>query len=441
MSLFLALGFVVLTVLALVVAIPFLFRVVVPTNEVHIVQSSKSTKSYRTGDANGNVYYKIPEFVPLLGVKSIQLPLEIFEVKLNEYEAYDLGRLPFAVDVVAFFRIEDSNIAAQRVNTIQELKEQLRSVVQGAVRTILAAVPIEEIMQERSKFGEQFTKEVYGQLKSWGVEPVKNIELMDIKDTAESKAITNIMSKKQSEIEKEARTVIANNKKDAETAEIEAKKLIQTKEQEAKEVVGLRTVEADKKVAVAEQSKIQVVAEQQKVTTEKEMEVKRERDTREAMIAKEVAKTKAEEDQLKVEIKAEADLTAKKKEAEGIKIEGEAKGSAITAELMAPVNSQLELAKGIQQYKEFQNYLVSIEAIKTHGQIGTAQAEALQKADVKVIANGSDASSTIQGVGDLVSSKGGVQLGALLEGFAQTDMGKALLEKIASTNKKEDKAG
>jgi flotillin len=54
-------------------------------------------------------------------------------------------------------------------------------------------------MEERSVYGQQFTDEVKDQLQEWGVVAVKNIELMDIRDSKDSNVIENIMDKKEPE--------------------------------------------------------------------------------------------------------------------------------------------------------------------------------------------------------------------------------------------------
>ena len=72
----------------------FIWRRVVPTNMVHIVQSSKSTVSYGRGREAGNTYYEIPSFIPFFGVTVTQFPESIFDISLKDYEAYDTGRLP-----------------------------------------------------------------------------------------------------------------------------------------------------------------------------------------------------------------------------------------------------------------------------------------------------------------------------------------------------------
>lgn len=269
--------------------IPLLFRRVVPTNEVHIVQNAKETKSYGKDTGNGNTYYQWPTWLPVIGIEVKSLAVSIFNVELDGYDAYDKGRLQFLVDVVAFFRISDYAQAAQRVSTTQELESQLTTIVKGSVRSILAKSEIEQIMEERSMFGELFTNEVKEQLKSWGVEAVKNIELMDVKDAKGSEIIHNIMAKKKSHIEMESRLEVAKNMKLAQIAEIEAKREVDLGKQEASQQIGLRTAQAEKEVEMAVESKKQAIIEQTKVTTEKEMEVVRIRSTKTAEVNKEVA--------------------------------------------------------------------------------------------------------------------------------------------------------
>jgi flotillin len=135
----------VVAIMGLVVAV--WYRRVVPTNMVHIVQSAKATVAYGRGKTSGNTYYAWPSCVPALGITVTEFPESIFQVSLVDYEAYDQARLPFTIDAVAFFRVSDAAVAAQRVSSFAELKNQLQAVLQGAVRRILATNTLEEIMQ------------------------------------------------------------------------------------------------------------------------------------------------------------------------------------------------------------------------------------------------------------------------------------------------------
>lgn len=108
-------GFVAFVALMLLIAL-FLRRVV-PTNEVHSIQSGKATVSYGKYHDSGNTYYEWPSWLPKIGIVKIILPVSVFGGDLEAYEAYDKGRLPFVVDVKAFFRISVSNLAAQRVSS------------------------------------------------------------------------------------------------------------------------------------------------------------------------------------------------------------------------------------------------------------------------------------------------------------------------------------
>lgn len=416
-------------------------RRVVNTNEVHIVQAKSKSISYGKGEDAGNVYYEFPSWMPFIGIQTIGFPVSVFSQRLEAYEAYDKGRLPFVLDMEAFFRISDSAIAAQRVLSFEELKSQLRSILQGAARTILASKDIEEIMQGRAEFGVAFTKEVDEQLKSWGVSTVKNIELMDIRDGKESKVIANIMEKKKSFIEMQSRVEVAENTKLAMNAEIDAKREIELNKQTAEQQVGIRTAEKEKEVGIARELSIQQVKEQEKVTTEKSMEVVRVQDVKQAEIQKQVVVVKAQQEKetgiiiaegqkQSTVLDAEAKLEAKRKESEGIKLEGEAKALAEEKMQLAPVNAQITLAKEIGENVGYQQYLVTIRQVEAQQAIGIENAKALKESDLKVIVNSGDVASGVTSLSDVLSSKGGQGLGAALEGLANTEAGKQLLDKF-----------
>lgn len=427
-----------LGVLGLSLLTAIIFRRVVPTNEVHIVQSSKATVSYGKDSGNGNTYYEWPSWMPLFGVTKVRLPVNIFDLDLEGYEAYDQGRLPFVVDVKAFFQITNSNIAAQSVLSFDELREQLKAIVQGAVRVILASNSIETILQGRSTFGEQFTKEVAEQLTRWGVSAVKNIELMDIRDSNQGSVIRNIMDKKKSLIEMESRSEVAKNKKVASVAEIEAQREVDFQKQVAMQSIGLRTIEAEREVALQKEAKIQALTDQMKVTKDKEMAVAQVAAVRDAEITRDVELVKAEQNRKTALIQAEAykdstiltaqgKLEAKRREAEGISVEGQAKADAEKAMQLAPVAAQITLAKEIGANESYQKYLITVKQVEAQQAVGIEQAKALEQADVKVIANTGAPTSGLSSVMDLFSSRGGTELGAMLEGLGNTEKGQALL--------------
>lgn len=412
-----------------------LLRRVVTPNEVHIVQSRKKTTSYGKDTTNGNTYYEWPSWIPFVGISKTVLPVSVFDISLKDYEAYDQGRVPFVIDVIGFFRISDTNLAAQRVQSFKELENQLLAITQGAVRTVLASHDIDSIMVDRSKFGTQFTAEVEEQLKNWGVSTVKNLELMDIRDVNGGKSIWNIMEKKKSLIEAQSRIEVANNHKDAQIAEITAQQASKIQEQATLEIIGLRSAEKDQKVGIANQQAQQAVQEQNRLTKEKEMAVVRVAQTQQAQIDKDVNITKAEQSKQVAILNAEGQLESQKRTAEGIKVQGDAEGAAEQAKLMAPVNSQIALAEKIDKSEVYQKYLVTIRQIEADQAVGIEQAKALEHADIKIIANAGNPVNGMESVRDLLSSKGGLAIGSMLEGLANTDKGKQVLDVVTGGKK------
>ena len=426
-------------------------RRVVRTNMVNIVQSAKATISYGAGQTAGNVYYEWPKWLPKIGVTVIRLPVSNFNLSFDGYKAYDIDRVPFVVDITAFFKIVDTNYAAQNLESFNQMRDQLMEVVQGAVRTILANSTIDDIMIKRAEFGKAFTKEVGDNVKAWGVETVKDLELMDIRDTGDSKVIQNIMAKKKSFIEMESRTEVAKNNKTAEIAEIEAQKESALKNEAALQSVGERTAEKDKMVGVANEQALQEVKEQQKVTKTKEMAVLKVQEVETANILKEVNVVKANEDKetdvitaegekQKTVIIAEGNLEETKKDAEGILAKGTAEAEAERLMLQAPVDTQISLAKEIGENQGYQSYLINVEAIKANQAVGMEQAQALQNSDLKVIANSGDVTSGVSNLMDLLTPAGGTSIAGMAEAFSQTEQGAAILSRLGVSTSPADHA-
>ena len=82
---------------------------------------------------------------------------------------------------------------------------------------------------------------------------------------------------------------------------------------------------------------------------------------------------------------------------------------------LASVTAQTTLAQEIGGNQEYQNYLINIKQIEINGEVGKAQATALEKAEVHIVS------------GDGASL--GKSLGTILTGFSATDIGKKLISK------------
>lgn len=441
-------------------------RRIVPTNVVHIVQRGDKTVSYGVGKGS-NVYYEWPKWLPKIGVMVRSLPVSNFDIDLAKYSAYDKDRVPFVVDVKAFFHIADTNKAAEKVESFEELKKQLENVVQGAVRSILAKSKLEEIMEERSIFGDKFTESVKSDLSNWGVASIKNIELMDVRDSEGSSVIGQIMAKRMSAIDMESRTEVAKNTKLAKQAELTAQQEIDVTKADTEKIageaqakslqaIGIAKAEATKKAGIAEQQSISDIAQAERATAEQQMEVVKVNEIKQAEINKEKAIIAAEEAKRRTEIEAEASkfkveteaaaaLEAQKKNAEGVKTLGQAEADIIKAKgiseaeskkamELAGVTAQTTLAKEIGENKSYQEYLIKIREVEVTQVVGIAQYESMAKglagADLKLLVNSGDVHSGIGKLSDVFTAKGGSQLNGLLESLKQTPEGKALLSMV-----------
>jgi flotillin len=398
------------------VAVSMAFRKVVPASTVHIVQRGKSVKSYSSHSEHGSVYYGWPSWVPVVGTFKTSICEAIFTVRLDNYEAYDEARLPFSIDAAAFFRVVDAEKAAQRTTSPEQLDIQLKSVLQGAVRRILATGTLSQIMESRSELSERFTVEVAEQVKEWGVELTKSIEFMDIKDSSGSKVIHNMMEKERSRIESEARQSVALNEKTAELYEVNAAREVQVEKAKAEEAVGIRIAQRDLQIGIEQQKSKQAIEEASKATTVARMAVQRVQEEAAADIQKAVQVTTAS-----------ALLEVVRLNAEGLELEGRAKAAAELASLMAPVEAQLKLAEEIGSNEAYQKYLIDVKKVEASKDVGISMATALQSADLKVIAGGGESLlGSTQGLLSKFSTDGGLQLNGLLSALEGTKLGDLL---------------
>lgn len=431
-----------LSFLFLVIFISMYFRKVVPTNEVHIVQRTKKTTPYWKDLPDGAVYYNRPSRVPVIGIARIILPTSMFTIELNGYYAYDKEKVPFVIDVMAWFRVEDSKTAAQRIENFGVLKAQLDDILKGAVRAVLASDNVISIMEMRKELGEKFKNEVLEQCQEYWVYTV-NIDFMDIRDPNDdsSSVIADIMEKKKSMIEKESRIEVANNKKEARIAEIDAQKEADVINEAALQAVGEREALKQQKIGVAMQKSEQEIQLEAKTTEEQKMNVLEVQKVREAQILKQQEIIRSEETQQKMIIEAEwqrkqteeialGQMNAEKQRAEGIQAVGLAEAEARKAMELAPVKAQIELAKEIGENEGYMNYLLWVDWIKAWEHIGVAKAKALEEWDLKIIANQWTVDSWMTSLMDLFNGKWGTQLWTMLEALKQLPAWKEVYERI-----------
>ncbi len=401
---------------AVAIAVAATFRKVVPAGYVHIVQQGHAVHSYGANSEQGSIYYSWPSWVPVIGTYTTSICEAIFTVRLDNYEAYDEARLPFSIDAAAFFRIVDAEKAAQRTTSPSQLDTQLQSVLQGAVRRILATSTLAQIMESRAELSKVFTEEVADQVKEWGVELTKTIEFMDIKDSAGSKVIHNMMEKERSRIESAARQAVALNNKTAELYEVNAAQEVQVEKAKAEEAIGTRIAQRDLQIGIEQQKSKQAIEEASKAATYARMEVQRVEREAIAEIDKSVQVTIAA-----------ATLEATRLSTEGIKLEGEARAAAETAILLAPVKAQAELADVVGNNEHYQAYLFKIEQVKAQQAVGLKMADALAAADVKVIAGGGETlMGATSGLLGKFSTDGGLQLNGLLSALEGTKLGELM---------------
>lgn len=147
---------------------------------------------------------------------------------------------------------------------------------------------------------------------------------------------------------------------------------------------------------------------------------------------KQTAVIRAEGEKQRAITLAEGTLQQAKLTAEGVRVQGEAKGAAEQAVLMAPVNSQIALAKEIGSNDKYQEYLITIRRVEASQTVGIEQAKALTAAQIKVIANAGTPMKGVETAMELFTPAGGLQLGAALEALKNTEVGAKIVSALTN---------
>jgi len=462
-------------------------RRVVPTNEVHIVQRKKTSEVYGRWFESWNIYLSWPSWMPLFWVDVQRLPLSIFTIQLLEYRAYDSWKVPFLVDVTAFFVIKEPEIAAQKIYSIQELNTQLNEVLKWVIRKTLASKDIVEIMESRTEIKDEFYNEVFSAVKDWWID-LKNVEFMDIKDPEDwsSKVIDNIMNKKRSQIESESQIEVAENQKratiekenkdsearakaaeaksKADIVEYDSRRQADMKKIENEKITQNLEIEKDRSLAMQKEEVKQNLFEATKITREKELAVKQLEDEKTAEINKNIELIKAEEQKQKSiieaqalaeaskldaqaraqakELDAQAQAKAKELEAQAEKIRIEsiwlAEARKIDFMWTAEAKNKVEMAKALNSFsKEALDYMEKELDVKLSEIVDLEKAKALSRADIKIISTWENGGNWVKNFMELFSANWWAHLWAMFENFKNTvweEKANQIISKITKTD-------
>ena len=399
--------------------------IIVPPSEAHLVVTPRKRMvcaSHEGLRRNGgkSTYFRIPERLPFIGRSIRELDITIHELIINNQETYEKDQARYLVDSSTKYRITDVEEAAESFGTEDELKSQLREVIQAAVRAVTVKYSVTDVRANKKRMSEEIENEIADDLKHWGLKLI-SFQLVNFKDTPESKVISDISRRREVQINSDTRIDNANRKKEA-----------RVKEAESDEAAQDREIQRDEAVAKRKQGmKIQVAKEEQQAA-EEEMKVKKIREVRQKEIEKEQSIIQSEAEREQRKISAMAEKESREIEAEGYKkkavLEGEgnaakriqeaeAEAKAIEQKGLAEAKVKEELAKALAKYDKDAILAMTAEQIVAKDEaIGIEFAKAMQQAEIKLINAGE-----IDNMMDVfTTAKGGARLGAMFDSFKKT---------------------
>jgi len=392
-------------------------RRIVPANEAHVLvtKKGKSIKMSRQGLTPAYYYVSpnLPLFGPIFGMRVHKIPMSNQSISINNIDLYDQNVAPFRCDMTIFVRVKDPEVAAERWESLEELENQIRQIVESSSRSVTMSHTILENMRDRKALNDRIENEIQDELPKWGLELV-DTEIVEIEDRVDpetgaktSHVIENISKKESKKIQSESRQVIAEQEKLAKIREAETEEKWKTREIERDEAVEKRRQVKEETVGLREQQKEEKIAEAQEKRYKQTIEAARTQDVGLAKVEKEATIERAEGEAQAIEKtgKAEADVVKMKMSAEG---EGYKKQ-----------------AEGLKEYNEAGITIQKVDAdVKVQEAWAKAFGEAMSNADVQWVVAGKPEA----GIRGMFSPEGGASLGQFIKSFQATggDLGKLI---------------
>lgn len=377
------------SVLLLAVTLAIFWYRVVPVNMAHVVVALGKTCVYSGHKEHGGdgraAYFEIPSFIPFFGVQVHKISLQMIEVDVPNFLAFDRDRVRFECDIVAYLAVDDAIRATQRFpQGPEELKSQVVKIVQATTRDTTTKLTIREVINERDLIAQKIHQVLSPEVQKWGMS-LQALELVNISDPADKSTtvIQDISSIVEVQINSEARQKNAEQRKQA-----------RLKEAETEQLAKVREIERDEEVGKREQLKELEVAKQRQLAQEEAMRVTRVQQVRQAEIERDAAVERAEGEKQSI-------IRVKGGEAEGVRAVG-----------YAEADAKSRLADAL---KKINDAALQVRQIEKDEKIGVTAAEALKNADIRFINAGPTTSLM-----DLFTPSGGANLGGMINALEAT---------------------
>lgn len=411
------------------------YRIVDPS-EAHLVVTPKGKFVVSPDEKVGErrTYFAIPSWLPFVGRAIRIMDVTIKEI-LIEQETIEKNQARYSVKSSTKYRVKNVRVSAETFISDKDLQEQLKEIVRAGVRAVSVKYDVVDARSNKREIEAKIREEIVDDLQKWGLELI-NFQLVEFKDTEDSKIISNISLRSEVEIEAKTREQNAEKRKQAKIKEADADEKSQQREIERDRVVGEQKELRDQKISsakkIAEEKRFEVV----QVQVIKQAEIDKEKAEVVANQNKEVAIIKAQQEKeaekiLKdqKELEGQGDkLRAEeiaKGEAAPIREKGNAEAEIIKAKGLAEAEAKEKLQAALNKFKdEAIRALVAEKIVAKDQAVGIATAEALKEADVKLFSGGGD------------SGREGFDLGKMITAasVADSSTASALLNKTATPN-------
>jgi regulator of protease activity HflC (stomatin/prohibitin superfamily) len=172
---------------------------------IRLIQQYETAIVFRLGKFRTTLGPGLNFVIPIID-RSVTIDMRVLTIDIPRQQAITKDNVPVSINGVVYFKVAD---ASKAIINVQDYVYAVSQYAQTALRDVVGGMPLDDVLAERQKIGEQIEMIVEKQAKTWGLE-IDSIKMQDIELPEDLKRIMS----RQATAEREKRANITKSEGD-----------------------------------------------------------------------------------------------------------------------------------------------------------------------------------------------------------------------------------
>ncbi len=177
---------------------------------IRLIQQYETAIVFSLGKFSRTIGPGLNFIIPVIE-RSVTIDMRVLTIDIPRQQAITKDNVPVSINGVVYFKVAD---ASKAIINVQDYVYAVSQYAQTALRDVVGGMPLDDVLAERQKIGEQIEDIVEKQAQRWGLE-IDSIKMQDIELPEDLKRIMS----RQASAEREKRANITKSEGDKAAAQ------------------------------------------------------------------------------------------------------------------------------------------------------------------------------------------------------------------------------